>query len=65
MDHSLEVGDQVVVVVSMLYLYNLYAVVGGSHIRYNLMLAVKCIERECNLARPKVDWRMHEYYVEL
>ena len=26
---------------------------------------LKCIERECNLARPKVDWRMHEYYVEL
>ena len=26
---------------------------------------LKCIEQECNLARPKVDWRMHEYYVEL
>ena len=26
---------------------------------------LKCIERECNLARPKVDWRMHRYYVEL
>ena len=26
---------------------------------------LKCIERECNSARPKVDWRMHRYYVEL
>ena len=32
------------------------------YIRENML---KCIERECNLARPKVDWRMHRYYVEL
>ena len=37
----------------------------GTHNNGRRENMLKCIERECDSARPKVDWRIHEYYVEL
>ena len=37
----------------------------GTHNNGRQENMLECIERECDSARPKADWRIYEYYVEL